>query len=477
MILSRLSFRQLLLTAFLLIVALLSATSVQALLTLERLASDGRQTAHDAVQLTEDAQRLAERTIAMERSARQFMVLNDPVFRTRYREVWTEAQEALSALKLQLSKVPAREFEAWIAHSEAAWALLQADPQQRAQDQEVLARAFVRLPAINALLSTESRLEVARRNNALVAALAQQRRVLKIQVVGAIALAALFAFSFGLWLSRPLARIEVAINRLGQNRFDQAIEVDGPADLRRLGSQLDWLRLRLADLEADKARFMRHISHELKTPLAALREGVALLEEEVAGPLSGNQREVAGILRQNTLALQTQIEDLLRYNAAAFDARQLHCVPTALRALLQQVIDVQRLQWQARDLTIAIDLRGPDQVARVDPDKLQVALANLLSNAIRFSPQGGTISLLLGRLPDRITIDCMDQGPGIAPADAARIFEPFYQGLRQPPGARNGNGIGLSIVHEYVVAHRGTVELVPCETGAHFRITLPIDNK
>ncbi|MGV8892069.1 MAG: sensor histidine kinase [Burkholderiaceae bacterium] len=473
--LSRLSFRQLLLTAFLLIVALLSATSVQALLTLERLARDGRQTAHDAVQLTEDAQRLAERTIAMERSARQFMVLNDPVFRDRYREVWTEAREALGALKVQLSQVPASEFEAWIAHSEAAWALLQADPQQRAQKQEILARAFVRLPAINALLSTESRLEVARRNNALVAALAQQRSILKMQVVGAIALAALFAFSFGLWLSRPLARIEAAIGRLGQNRFDHAIKVDGPADLRRLGSQLDWLRRRLADLEADKARFMRHISHELKTPLAALREGVALLEEEVAGPLSGNQREVAGILRQNTLALQTQIEDLLRYNAAAFDAQQLHCVPTALRALLQQVSDVQRLQWQARDLTI--ELSGTDQVASVDPDKLQVALANLLSNAIRFSPQGGTIHLLLGRLSDRITIDCIDQGPGIAPTDAARIFEPFYQGLRQPPGARNGNGIGLSIVHEYVAAHGGTVQLVPRETGAHFRISLLLENK
>lgn len=474
-ILSRLSFRQLLLTAFLLIVALLSATSVQALWTLERLASDGRQTAHDAVQLTEDAQRLAERTIAMERSARQFMVLNDPAFRTRYREAWSEAREALDALKLQLSAVPASEFDAWIAHSEAAWALLQSDPQQRAQNQEILARVFAHLPAINALLSTESKREVERRNNALLATLEQQRSVLKVQVIGAIALAALFAFSFGLWLSRPLARIEVAISRLGQNRFDHAIEVGGPADLRRLGSQLDWLRLRLAELEADKARFMRHISHELKTPLAALREGVALLEEEVAGPLSGNQREVAGILRQNTLALQTQIEDLLRYNAAAFDARQLHCVPTALRALLQQVIDVQRLQWQARDLTIA--LSGPDQVASVDPDKLQVALANLLSNAIRFSPQGGTIRLLLDSGPDCITIDCMDQGPGIAPTDAARIFEPFYQGLRQPSGARNGNGIGLSIVHEYVVAHRGTVQLVPSETGAHFRITLPIENK
>ncbi|MDP3844756.1 MAG: ATP-binding protein [Oxalobacteraceae bacterium] len=465
------SFRVLLLAAFLVIVALLGATSVQALLTLERLAGHSRQTAQDAVQLTENAQRLAERTLAMERSARQFLVLNDPAFRIRYNEAWAEARQALNALSVQLTKVPAGEFEAWVAHSKSVSALLQTDPLRREQNQEALARVFVRLPAINALLSSESKLEVERRNNALLTELEQQRSVLKGQVTGAIALTALFAFGFGVWLSRPLARIEAAISRLGENRFEQPIEVHGPADLRRIGRQLDWLRQRLADLEADKARFLRHISHELKTPLAALREGVALLEEEVVGTLSDNQREIAAILRQNTIALQTQIEDLLRYNAAAFGGQQLHCVPTALRALLQRVIDLQRLQWQARDLLIEVS--SPDQVASVDPEKLQVALANLLSNAVRFSPQGGTIRFVLGSSSGRITIDCVDEGPGVAPADAARIFEPFYQGTRQPQGARHGNGIGLSIVQEYVAAHRGTVQLLAHSNGAHFRIEIP----
>src|SRR4051812_3326852 len=86
LMLSRLSFRQLLLAAFLLIAALLSGTSVHALLTLERLAAHSRESARHAVQLTEDAQLLAERTVAMERSARQFLILDDPAFRTRYVE-------------------------------------------------------------------------------------------------------------------------------------------------------------------------------------------------------------------------------------------------------------------------------------------------------------------------------------------------------------------------------------------------------
>ena len=443
---------------------------MQALLTLERLAAHSRQNAQDAVHLTEDAQRLAERTVAMERSARQFLVLNDPAFRQRYQSARQDAQAALKSLSERMPNLPRKELDEWLAHSEAAWALLQGEQQWRTQNQEVLDRAFARLAPINDLLAGESKREVERRNNALLAELEQQRGVLTLQVSGAIALTALFAFGFSLWLSRPLARIEAAIGRLGENRLDQVIEVRGPADLRRLARQLDWLRLRLSELEADKARFLRHISHELKTPLAAMREGVALLEEEVAGELSDNQREIAGILRHNTMALQRQIEDLLRYNAAAFDARRLNCVPTALRGLLHQVIDEQRLQSRARDLLVEI---SGQQNARVDPDKLRVALANLLSNAVRFSPEGGLIRFVLAQAAGAVTIDCIDQGPGVAPADAAHIFEPFYQGARQPSGARRGSGIGLSIVHEYIQAHGGSLQLLPAEAGAHFRIELP----
>ncbi len=471
MILSRLSFRQLLLTAFLLIVALLSATAVQALLTLERLAMHSRAGAHQAVHLTEEAQRLAERTVAMERSARQFLVLNDPAFRQRFHEAWQEARTSLKALSEHLPAVPRSEFDIWEGQGEAAWSLLQSEQQWRRQNPEILDRAFARLPAVNDRLAAESKREVERRNNALLAELERQRAILTVQVIGAIALTALFAFSAGWWLSRPLARIEAAIGRLGENRLDQTIEVRGPADLRRLAQQLDWLRLRLAELEADKARFLRHVSHELKTPLSALREGVALLEEEVAGELSDKQREIAGILRQNTISLQGQIEDLLRYNAATFEARRLNRVPTLLHGLLNQVIAEQRLQCHARALQV--EIQGKAQFALVDPDKLRIALANLLSNAVRFSPEGGVIRFVLAQLPDRITIDCIDQGPGVAPADAPRIFEPFYQGMRQPPGARRGSGIGLSIVHEYIQAHNGSLQLLPESAGAHFRIELP----
>ena len=499
-VLPGLSFRQLLLAAFLLIAALLSGTSVHALFTLERMSVHSRETAGQAVRLTEQAQRLAERTVSMERSARQFLVLEDPAFRDRYAEAWQQAKSSLAELQQALPQAPADVFTSWNTYGEAAWAVLQSDQgasppvspepvknaannsaqnaaqklaqNQRKLDQRALFEAFSHLPALNEQLALESKREVERRNNALSDELEQQRKMLTFQVIGAIVLAVLLAFWFGMWLSRPLARMEAAIGRLGDNRFDQPIVVKGPADLRRLGQQLDWLRQRLADLEAEKSRFLRHVSHELKTPLAALCEGAALLDDEVAGKLTDSQREISRILRQNTQALQTQIEDLLRYNEVAFDAQHINRLPVDLRALLYKVIDDQRLQWVARDLKVEVE--GGARTAVLDPDKFAIVLANLLSNAVRFSPQGGTIRFVLSGSEGRVRIDCVDQGPGVAATDAHRIFDPFYQGLNQPQGARHGNGIGLSIVREYVLAHNGDVQLVTRDGGgAHFRIELP----
>ena len=473
----KLSFRQLLLGAFLLIAMLLSATSVQALLTLERLAAQSRETSNDALVLTASTQQLAERSVAMERSARQFLVLNDPAFRERFAEAWRDALAALDVIATALPGTEAAAFADWRRNGEAAWQALEMPRERRNARQLRLDAALAQLPAINGELAERVKEEVDRRNGAILTELDERRTILKGQAAASIGLAAVLALGFGIWLARPLRQIETAIARLGGNRYDMPIAVYGPADLRRLGRHLDWLRQRLAHLEADKSRFLRHISHELKTPLAALVEGVALLEDEVAGPLAPNQREIAGILRQNTVSLQTQIEDLLRYNAASFDAQTLRREPTDMTDLLARIVDSQRLQWQARALTVTTAGSAPP--IAVDADKLGVVIGNLLSNAVRFSPAGGTIRFELNVTPKargrQLQLDCIDGGPGVAPQDAERVFEPFYQGERQPPGARRGNGIGLSIVREYISVHGGTLQLMPSQTGAHFRIELPYD--
>src|SRR6185503_13229978 len=118
------------------------------------------------------------------------------------------------------------------------------------------------------------------------------------------AVALFIALALTRHIARPIEQLDAAIRQLGGADFAQPIAVHGPEDLKTLGERLDWLRRRLRELEDEKNRFLRHLSHELKTPLTALREGAELLHDEVGGPLSPSQRRVVGIMKDNSIKLQ-----------------------------------------------------------------------------------------------------------------------------------------------------------------------------
>ncbi|HSI61267.1 MAG TPA: ATP-binding protein [Ideonella sp.] len=469
-LLSKASFRQLLLFAFLLISGLLGAVSLSGLYALQGLMAQSRVAAAQAVGLNSATQGLADRNVGMERASRQYLVLGDDVLRQRFDELANESQSLLTPLVSQRDTAPlARE---WLAALTRIRTQIADDRLSRPSREQSINAEFAGLDGLTNRLALKVQQGISDRNQALQNALENKRSELVQQVLAAIVIAAVAALGFGVWLTRPLRQLKRAIVALGENQLDTPVDIQGPADLRSLGQQLDWLRLRLTELDADKARFLRHVSHELKTPLAALREGAALLQDGVAGQLTADQREITGILQHNTALLQRQIEDLLNFNAAAFDARRLQRRPTDLRALVEQVVESQRLQWQARQVKVAID--GEPLVLPVDPDKLGLALGNLMSNAIRFSPLGATVRWSLRSVGAKAVLQISDAGPGVASADRARVFEPFYRGSHQPEGAVRGSGIGLSIVQEYVAAHGGRVNLLPDADGACFRIELPL---
>lgn len=467
--LQRFSFRQLLVIAFLLIAALLGAASLRALFTLEELTLQSRDGASRSLELSRWAQSLSERSVSLERTSRQSVVLDDRVLRARFADEAREATKLLASLAAE--GMPRGSERAWRTHLETVESLLTGPPETALERERELAQAFRELDVVNSAIAVQVQQTIQQRNTSLETRLEDSRRHLAQQVTWAIVLAVAMALAFGIWFTVPLRRLEHAIVGLGENRLDQVIAIRGPADLALVGQRLNWLRLRLVELDADKSRFLRHISHELKTPLASLREGVSLLEDGVAGELNQDQREIAQILRHNTGVLQAQIEDLLRFNTAAFEARQLHRKTTDLLELVESQVDAQRLQWRARDLSVTVV--GEHRLVELDPEKIGTVVANLLSNAIRYSPPKGLIRLELSTLPGVVRIDIHDQGIGVATADRERIFEPFYRGERQPSDVVRGSGIGLSIVHEYMAAHGGRIELLPDQPGAHFRIEFP----
>ncbi|WP_409350605.1 sensor histidine kinase [Variovorax sp. Sphag1AA] len=463
------SFQQLLLFAFLLITALLVAVALRAVFQYDLLMTESRDAAARALTLSGGAQSLAERTAAMERAGRQSLVLNDAVLRRRFDDATRDAKQVLD--RLTASGLGADGAQKWREQMEVIQGLMSGAPETALARESSMAMQFRDLDALNTNIAQQAQFLIETQNKALAERIETARIRLMRLVVAASALAVSLALAFGVWLARPFKRLQRAIVGLGENRLDEPIDIHGPSDVRRVSQQLEWLRLRLTELDADKARFLRHVSHELKTPLAALREGVSLLEDGVTGALNPAQREVAQILQQNTIALQGQIEALLRFNAAAFEARELRRERTPLLPLIEEQIESQRLQWQAQGLTVRAE--GEPISVTVDRTKLGTAIANLLSNAIRFSARGGTITMTVSGNADTAAIEIGDAGPGIADGDRDRIFEPFYRGERQPQHSVKGTGIGLSIVQEYIAAHGGRISLLPDGPGARFRIELP----
>jgi two-component system, NtrC family, sensor histidine kinase GlrK len=467
------SFRQLLLAAFVVMALLLGGVALRGQWALEALLEKSRAEAARSLNLTAQAERLGELSQGMERSARQYLVLGDTSLRSAFQRAASDADGVVQTLAN--AGVAADAAAVWRSHRGEIDTLLAAGPNP-ARDAELVS-AFRALASLRMQQAERLRADTAARNTALQGEVDAARLALGRQWAGAGALGLVLALALAYALARPLARVEQAIVALGDNRLEDRIDIRGPADVRTLGRRLDWLRQRLLGLDADKSRFLRHVSHELKTPLAALREGVALLDDGVAGPLAPGQREVVRILADNTAALQRRIEDLLSFNATAFAAARPVRRPVALHTLLRSLVAEQQLQWRAKGLRV--EVQGDEATADVDEALIRTALGNLLANAIRYSPaqRSAGIMLTLQRQGDGVAITVSDQGPGVPAAERERIFEPFYRGAAQPAladGELPGTGIGLSIVAEAVAAHGGTVVLLDdLGPGAHFRLDLP----
>jgi two-component system sensor histidine kinase GlrK len=289
-------------------------------------------------------------------------------------------------------------------------------------------------------------------------------------VIFSTAVALTIALGLTRYIALPIAELDASIRQLGGADFSRAIVVRGPEDLQTLGERLDWLRRRLAEHEAEKNRFMRHLSHELKTPLTALREGTELLKDEVGGSLAPPQRQVVSIMRDNSIKLQRLIEDLLDYQRAVHAAGSLLLRSISLDALATEAARAHTLAMQAKAQQLVLDLEKVQIEA--DAEKLRSILDNLLSNAVKFAPEGGQVSLRVRASGSEATVDVIDSGPGVPIDEHDSIFNSFFRGRVKASTRIEGTGLGLAIAREYTEAHGGRISVVTAP-GGHFRVVLP----
>jgi two-component system sensor histidine kinase GlrK len=447
---------------------------ITALVQVEELATRGRDAVRETQVATQQSRGLLDALIEMRRPFLQYRVTGDSDFYAIYLRRRAAFIDSLRGLDDRQITPRAREHLLDLVTQERALFESLPEPSQWVATAESPdgGLAWTNISNAGRALLSEGADLVDTRVDDLTRAADTVQRAMLVQaaavIPGTLFLAMLF---FGL-VTRPMKEIGLAIKRLGAQDLDHRITVRGPRDVRELGELLEWLRQRIQHLEQQKLAFLRHISHELKTPLTTIRSGSELLVE---GLDDGSEEsiEVAKIIHANGLQLQHLIEDLLRFSETQSVITDLELVDALeLETMIRGVLDAQLLVSAAKDIDVKTDLE-PVRV-RGDPNKLRIVFDNLLTNAAKYTPRGGRIHVSLRAAGSCAVLDVEDNGPGVDESETERIFEPFQQGSAVYHASVKGTGLGLSIAKEYVEAHDGHIRVVNSTVGAHFRVSVPI---
>lgn len=468
------SLSSLMLTGFALVSAPLLLAVVIGAAKVRSLSEESASLVRTGVEATHYSQQLFQQIAPIERSAKLYQVLNDPGLLQVYRDSRERLLVTLTSIEGvatdPVSKTHIQALRSALRRVDSAYLSITPPTEEVSRD-AVDAIAPMWEAAFELSGATSEQIETGL--SRMQASTAETQRYLVWLSAGLILLTALLVTVFTLLLMRPIRQIDNAISQLGKGTFSKPITVRGPTDLVDLGRQLEWLRVRLLELAQERNRFLRHMSHELKTPLANIREGTELLMDGAVGELDGSQREVTAILRDNGIKLQQLIENLLSFSAWQARHSGLEINEFRLRALVKSVLETHQLTLLAQ--RVHLDLKVQDIELRADRAKLKLILDNLLSNALKYSPRGGTIYIHAKADDDLLELDVGDTGPGISADERGAIFEAFYSGRAPTAGHLKGTGIGLSVVNEFVQAHGGSIEIVDgVFPGAHFRVRLPL---
>lgn len=460
------SLRQLVTLSFVLILLPLLVLAWQAWQSLNALSA---QAAHINRTTLVDARRseaMMNASLEMERSYRQYCVLDDPTLAKVYQNQRKRYSEMLDA---HAGVLPDEKI--WQALSQQLNDLAQLRCKNSSPDVQSGA-SLEAFAAANSEMVQATRTVVYSRGQQLQQEIAERGQFFGWQALVLFLLSLALVLLFTRMIIGPVKGIEKMINRLGEGKsLDNAALFTGPRELRSVGERIIWLSERLAWLESQRHQFLRHLSHELKTPLASMREGTELLADRVAGPLTAEQQEIVEILDNSSRNLQKLIEQLLDYNRKQADG----LVPREivdLAELVDNVVAAHSLPARAKMMHTAIQLA--ERTCLAEPALLISVMDNLYSNAVHYGAESGNIRIHSYRHGEQVRIDVINSGEPIPQAEKNMIFEPFYQGSHQRKGAVKGSGLGLSIARDCVRQMQGELSLEESESGLIcFRITLP----
>jgi signal transduction histidine kinase len=285
-------------------------------------------------------------------------------------------------------------------------------------------------------------------------------------IAGAIAMVMVWFLSRG--MTSPMREMAAAASEMAKGNYDRRVSSSSRDEIGELARAFNQMAAELAETDRVRRDLVANVSHELRTPITALQ---AVLENLVDGVTEPDPETFQTMLSQveRLGRLVKQLLDLSRLESGAvpLERSAFRVEPLLTHAVREQ-------QLHAPEIAVSVSVDSPDLTADGDPERVHQVVANLLENAVRHSPAGGAVEVRARRSASGVTIEVIDEGPGIPVADEARIFERFYRADSARASSDGGAGLGLAIAQWIVDLHGGDIHPEPREPhGCRMVVTLP----
>jgi signal transduction histidine kinase len=294
--------------------------------------------------------------------------------------------------------------------------------------------------------------------------------VLVFSVLAGIALGSYLAFS----INRSIQSVTRSIQALARGSWQAHVEEQSTDEMRVLAEAVNTLVDKLHSLEKSRRQLLANLVHELGRPLGAIRSAIqALLHGADKDPQLSS--DLLTGMDDETIRLQHLLDDLAGLHDQILGRTELNRTAVPLNDWLASTLSPWEADARQKGLDWETDIPLNLPIVSMDPDRMAQALGNVLSNAIKFTPQGGKVSIATKYTAGRLTMQVMDSGPGIPEEERDKIFQPFYRGSQ---GKRivEGMGLGLSIARDIVIAHSGEIRVEDNPAaGSSFILEIPAE--
>jgi two-component system sensor histidine kinase/response regulator len=244
---------------------------------------------------------------------------------------------------------------------------------------------------------------------------------------------------------------------------------------QQLVEQQKLLVSQLSKANADKDRFLGMCAHDLRNPLSSIRGLAELLDEDAVGPMSGEQKEIIQTIHGASQSMLQLVNELLDVATIEGGHLKLDKMPTSMAEIVERSVHLSNMEAAKKNTKIEMVKTNGDPVVDVDRNKMRQVVDNIISNAVKYSPKGSIITVVIHANADVAGFAVRDNGPGIPDSERHLLFKDYGRLSAKPTGGEKSTGLGLAICRKIVEAHNGTigVENIPGR-GAEFIVSLPI---